>query len=846
MDPPDQSTHKASKFVKSLDGRKRDKTAQRLGQSKHSQNSYEAAFQSKRGNQNDSNSGDFLLDLAATQAQLQAQEEVLTTPYTTLPSSFLPDLSENELMNELLGLQSKTQFYVNPTYDYSRNATTTQSIDTDDLANSPSVCSPYDNYVSSDTRSEMALSPPPPPLTPHRSEQQASSPIIRKLLCHQPERFTSHFVELVKSLWPPLSPFAEALSGLPKNGEDKPYREEQLEQLAARVHKDLRRMKQAQPGHANYEFLNILQMCLEVKCKTAEKDKDKDVQVLKTKLRKSVCIKSISSKTQDSRIQIEKWEAPTAKFPNGKAKKVYLHWELYNLFNVIDEGRYDRTKQKIKHTQLFRAYCSKEKTLMCLNPCHYEAVMDHAKFSERIIKLVENYRGPHGMESILDSKEKYTSLTIWTRDIHKYIEWSVTCAPSRFLNIVESRLDNKSSSVGSLSKKLQNFGFGRQACIYYTERTPRDKMKELESRLVEFCRPEVHRKLQQHGDKNDRVIRWSCDDKNEQRYCCNPDHVDSYCPNTVAHTGRHALSAMFNRTFKQTSRQTEQRQPSDEPNKWCYIYFNRFSIPSQRNLLIENRKVDNNQVLYTQDKNVHDTFEGYFKDTNQHQSETLCEIKIEPFKVTDHHQKNYYKNQLKNPSEFNLQYKPFDDRKRCKHFGHIDCRYRICEQSFVRNVNFSFTLELKRCKSHNAAVEPDYTISVLNTGSSDLWIHSVQIALNTHKKDTSKVKAEQIDNGIHFMRVAPLSKMAIMTLDKHFRQWIEQFNSKQIRAIKEKLHTAYIVLDGALIESNGNNNATLNGSLSDVEHFNVVSLLHFICLSEFEKNLTKSEIIDSK
>ena len=87
-----------SKFVKSLDGRKRDKT----GQSKHSQNSYEAAFQAKRGNQNDS--GDFLLDLAAT--QLQAQEAL--TPYPTLPTSFLPDLSENELMN-VLGLQSKNQ-----------------------------------------------------------------------------------------------------------------------------------------------------------------------------------------------------------------------------------------------------------------------------------------------------------------------------------------------------------------------------------------------------------------------------------------------------------------------------------------------------------------------------------------------------------------------------------------------------------------------------------------------------------------------------------------------------------------------------------------------------------------
>ena len=82
-------------------------------------------------------------------------------------------------------------------------------------------------------------------------------------------------------------------------------------------------------------------------------------KTLKSKLRKSACIKSISSKTQDSRIQIEKWEAPSEKFPNGKAKKVYLHLELYILFNTIDEGRVDRNKQKFKHTQLFRAHCSK-------------------------------------------------------------------------------------------------------------------------------------------------------------------------------------------------------------------------------------------------------------------------------------------------------------------------------------------------------------------------------------------------------------------------------------------------------------------------------------------------------
>ena len=74
---------------------------------------------------------------------------------------------------------------------------------------------------------------------------------------------------------------------MPKSGEDKPYREEQLEQLAARVHKDLRRMKQANPGSANYEFLNILQMCLDAKLK-AEEDTEqsrKEVQEMSPKHR---------------------------------------------------------------------------------------------------------------------------------------------------------------------------------------------------------------------------------------------------------------------------------------------------------------------------------------------------------------------------------------------------------------------------------------------------------------------------------------------------------------------------------------------------------------------------------
>ena len=53
------------------------------------------------------------------------------------------------------------------------------------------------------------------------------------------------------------------------------------------------------------------------------------------------------------------------------------------------------------------------------------------------------------------------------------------------------------------------------------------------------------------------------------------------------------------------------------------------------------------------------------------------------------------------------------------------------------------------------------------------------------------------DPDIIFLRVKPTNRMSVMTLDQKFRDWIQQFNSKQIRTIKERLHTAYIVPDGS-------------------------------------------------
>jgi hypothetical protein len=104
-----------------------------------------------------------------------------------------------------------------------------------------------------------------------------------------------------------------------------------------------------------------------------------EIEKLKKSLENTRCVHSLSSKTQDNRIQIEKWDIL------GKAKKVYLYWELYNIFNRIDPHRDQMTR--IRHSNLFRSYCkteeSSESTLLCLNPLHYQVVMEVNIFAEQ-------------------------------------------------------------------------------------------------------------------------------------------------------------------------------------------------------------------------------------------------------------------------------------------------------------------------------------------------------------------------------------------------------------------------------------------------------------------------------
>jgi len=63
--------------------------------------------------------------------------------------------------------------------------------------------------------------------------------------------------------------------------------------------------------------------------------------------------------------------------------------------------------------------------LLCLNPYHYEVVMELNLFAEKMTNLVTgSYGGPL-------SKMDTNTLMMWARDIHKFIEWSPNCSPQK-------------------------------------------------------------------------------------------------------------------------------------------------------------------------------------------------------------------------------------------------------------------------------------------------------------------------------------------------------------------------------------------------------------------------------
>ena len=51
------------------------------------------------------------------------------------------------------------------------------------------------------------------------------------------------------------------------------------------------------------------------------------------------------------------------------------------------------------------------------------------------------------------------------------------------------------SVMNMYCKKLKFLGVRKLDCIYYNEKTSIEKIREIERRLVKFCRPEVYEKF---------------------------------------------------------------------------------------------------------------------------------------------------------------------------------------------------------------------------------------------------------------------------------------------------------------------------------------------------------------
>ena len=60
------------------------------------------------------------------------------------------------------------------------------------------------------------------------------------------------------SLWSVTDMHGHVTINLPHNSDDQPYRQIQLEQIASRIHKDLRRMSQKMPGKAIDKFIQAM------------------------------------------------------------------------------------------------------------------------------------------------------------------------------------------------------------------------------------------------------------------------------------------------------------------------------------------------------------------------------------------------------------------------------------------------------------------------------------------------------------------------------------------------------------------------------------------------------------
>ena len=107
---------------------------------------------------------------------------------------------------------------------------------------------------------------------------------------------------------------------LPMSMENVEYRHDQLETLAARLFKDLRRINQNDPGKSKGKFINLLDTVLKLKRTLSDPNPNQsslaEAEKLRKTLKNSSCILSVTTRVNDNRVQLEKWDSM------GRPKKV--------------------------------------------------------------------------------------------------------------------------------------------------------------------------------------------------------------------------------------------------------------------------------------------------------------------------------------------------------------------------------------------------------------------------------------------------------------------------------------------------------------------------------------------
>ena len=56
-------------------------------------------------------------------------------------------------------------------------------------------------------------------------------------------------------------------------------------------------------------------------------------------------------------------------------------------------------------------------------------------------------------------------------------------------------------------------------------------------------------------------------------FSCNPDHVDSYCPNTIAFSGKNPIFAVINRVMHRNNVAKALHNVTEDYKRWCFISF---------------------------------------------------------------------------------------------------------------------------------------------------------------------------------------------------------------------------------------------------------------------------------